>query len=66
VHNGRPGQPRSPSHLPLGDQRPPARMLRAPRRLDAIDAPVSALDRRGWNTDRLRAPPRCATRSPTR
>jgi hypothetical protein len=31
-------------------------MLRAPRRLDAVDAPVSALDRCRRNVDRLRAP----------
>jgi hypothetical protein len=66
VRGGRPGQPRSPSHLPLGDQHPPAQMLRAPRHLDAFDAPVSTLDRRGQNADRPRAPPRSVTRSPAR
>jgi hypothetical protein len=66
VRDGRPGQPRPLSHLPLGDQCPLARMLQAPQRLDAVDAPDSALDRRGRNTDRLRAPHRHAAHSPAR
>jgi hypothetical protein len=49
-----------------GGSTPASTVLRAPRPLDAVDALVSALDRRGRNTDRLRAPPRCATRSPAR
>jgi hypothetical protein len=60
------GPARSPSHLPLGHQRPPARMLRAPQRLDAIDASVSALDRREWSADGPRASPRSATHPPAR
>jgi hypothetical protein len=46
VHGGKPGQSRSPSHLSLGHQRLPAWMLRAPQRLDAVDVPVSARDKR--------------------
>jgi hypothetical protein len=35
----------------------------SPRCLDAADAPVNALDRRGRNAGRLRVPPRSATHS---
>jgi hypothetical protein len=58
------GPARSSSHLPLGHQRPPARMPRAPQRLDAVDVPVSALDRRGRSAEGLPAPPRKTTRPP--
>jgi hypothetical protein len=40
--------------------------LRALQHLNAADAPVSALDRRGRNDDGPRASPRNATRSPMR
>jgi hypothetical protein len=66
VRDGRPGQPQPLSHLPLGDQRPQARMLRTPQRLDAVDAPDNVLERRVRNADRLRAPHRNAARPPAR
>jgi hypothetical protein len=64
VRGGKLGQPRSLSHLSLGHQRPPARMLRAPQRLDTVDVPVSTLDKRGRSADGLRAPSCRATRPP--
>jgi hypothetical protein len=66
VRGGKPGRPRSPSHLPLGHQRPLAQMLRVPQRLNAVHVSVSALDRRGRSADGLRAPPRKATRPPAK
>jgi hypothetical protein len=60
------GPDRSPSHVSLGHQRPPARMLRAPQRLNAVDAPVSTLDKRERSTDGLRASPRNTMHSPAR
>jgi hypothetical protein len=62
VRGGRPGQDRSPSHPLLM----PRRMLRALQHLDAVDTPVSALDRRGRNADRSHASPHNVTQSLTR
>jgi hypothetical protein len=55
-----------PVALSLGHQRPPARMLWAPQRLDAVDVPVRARDRRGRSADTLRVSPRNSTRPPAR
>jgi hypothetical protein len=63
AHGGRSGQDRSPPHPLLKPRRPPERMLRALQHLDAVDALVSALGRRGRNDDKPRASPRNATRS---
>jgi hypothetical protein len=66
VRGGKPGQSRSPQHPPPQHQRLPAQMLQTPRRLDAVDVPVSTRDKRGWSTDMLRASPLNATRPPAR
>jgi hypothetical protein len=58
TRGGRPGQARSPSHPLLTPRRPPKRTLWALQHLNAIDAPVSALDRCGRNDDGPRMSPR--------
>jgi hypothetical protein len=66
VHGGRPGQTWSPSHPLLAPWRPPRWTLRTLQHLDTVDAPVSALGRREWSANALRASPRSATRPPAR
>jgi hypothetical protein len=60
---GRPGPTWSLSHSLLTPRRPPSRMLWSLQRLDAVDAPASARDKRERSADELRASPRSATHS---
>jgi hypothetical protein len=63
AHGGQPGQDRSPLRPLLMPRRLPKRTLRVPRHLNADDALVGALDRRGRNDDGKHGSPRSATRS---
>jgi hypothetical protein len=56
----RPGQPQPLSHLPLGDQRPPARMLRA------LSASTPSVLQTALSTGANRTPTGCARRITTR